>query len=54
MLEHYLTRNLPAGLEFLNDIVFDLRWTYNHDADELFKTIDPTLWYLTHNPWLIL
>jgi len=54
MLEHYSTRVLPSGLEFLAELAFDLRWTYNHKADELFKMLDPYLWELTHNPWLIL
>ncbi|MHB8281369.1 MAG: alpha-glucan family phosphorylase [bacterium] len=54
MLQHFSTRVLPAGLEFLAELAFDLRWTYNHRADELFKTLDPHLWSLTHNPYLII
>ena len=54
MLQHFSTRVLPAGLEFLAELSFDLRWTYNHRADELFKTLDPYLWELTHNPYLII
>ncbi len=54
MLQHFSTRVLPAGLEFLAELSFDLRWTYNHRADELFKALDPYLWELTHNPYLII
>jgi len=54
MLQHFSTRVLPSGLEFLAELSFDLRWTYNHKADELFKTLDPYLWELTHNPYLII
>jgi starch phosphorylase len=54
MLQHFSTRVLPAGLEFLAELSFDLRWTYNHRADELFETLDPYLWGLTHNPYLII
>ncbi len=32
----------------------DLRWSWNHAADELWEQLDPELWALTHNPWVVL
>ncbi|MGC8500837.1 MAG: alpha-glucan family phosphorylase [Leptospirillia bacterium] len=54
MLERYRTRDLPRGLEPLAELALDLRWTWNHRADELWNRLDPALWSLTKNPWLIL
>ncbi|HTS78465.1 MAG TPA: alpha-glucan family phosphorylase [Bryobacteraceae bacterium] len=38
----------------LRDLALDLRWTWNHAADELWARLDPDLWELTHNAWVIL
>jgi starch phosphorylase len=38
----------------LTELALDLRWTWNHAADALWSQLDPELWDLTHNPWLIL
>src|SRR5579862_8200781 len=38
----------------LTDLALDLRWSFNHSADQLWKRIDPDLWELTHNPWVVL
>lgn len=54
MLERYRTRDLPQGLEPLLEMALDLRWTWNHRADDLWSQLDPALWKLTKNPWLIL
>jgi starch phosphorylase len=32
----------------------DLRWSWNHAADDLWLQLDPALWNLTHNPWVVL
>lgn len=32
----------------------DLRWSWNHAADELWKQLEPDLWTQTHNPWVVL
>jgi starch phosphorylase len=31
----------------------DLRWSFNHSADQLWEQLDPELWELTHNPWVM-
>jgi glycogen phosphorylase len=38
----------------LTELALDLRWSFNHSADGLWETLDPELWELTHNPWLVL
>jgi len=38
----------------LTDLALDLRWSFNHSADQLWEQLDPELWELTHNPWVIL
>jgi glycogen phosphorylase len=44
----------PAISEALNDLALDLRWSFNHSADQLWAQLDPELWDLTHNPWVLL
>lgn len=53
-LSPFLSRSLPEGLEPLVELALDLRWTWSHASDKLWKTLDPEVWELTHNPWLIL
>jgi starch phosphorylase len=45
--------------ESLNDdalaqLALDVRWSWNHSADKLWQQLDPELWELTHNPWVVL
>ncbi len=46
--------DLPAALEDLRPLALDLRWSWSHVADALWRRIDETLWRHTRNPWLIL
>jgi glycogen phosphorylase len=48
---------LPAevdGFDVLAQLALDMRWSWNHEADELWSMLDPMLWDLTHNPWVVL
>ena len=38
----------------LAQLALDLRWTWSHSTDELWRRLDPELWDRTHNPWVIL
>ncbi|HLN50299.1 MAG TPA: alpha-glucan family phosphorylase, partial [Steroidobacteraceae bacterium] len=38
----------------LQRLALDLRWSWNHATDELWRQIDPELWARTHNPWVVL
>ena len=51
---HYLPRTLPEPLTGLTTLAIDLRWSWHHSADNLWKMVDPDLWEETRNPWLIL
>lgn len=42
------------GFDSLADLALDMRWSWNHAADEVWKQLDPELWKLTHNPWVVL
>ena len=41
----------PASLE---ELALNLRSSWNHRTDELWARLDPELWALTHNPWVVL
>jgi starch phosphorylase len=43
-----------AGFDSLAELALDMRWSWNHAADELWQQLDPALWQLTHNPWVVL
>jgi starch phosphorylase len=51
---YYLVPPLPEGLENLGEMALDLRWSWSHATDILWERIDPEIWALTRNPWLIL
>ena len=49
--------NLPAdieGFDSLAELALDLRWSWNHATDEVWRQLDPALWELTQNPWVVL
>ncbi|NII11083.1 alpha-glucan family phosphorylase [Oleiagrimonas sp. C23AA] len=50
----FVPRALPERLSALTGLALDLRWTWNHALDALWKRIDPELWARTENPWVIL
>ena len=50
----YLPRALPESLSGLATLAVDMRWSWNHAADVLWRKIDPKLWESTGNPWFIL
>ncbi len=42
------------GVDSLAELALDMRWSWNHGADEVWRQLDPALWDLTHNPWVVL
>ena len=44
----------PEGIEYLLELALDLRWSWDHSEDQLWAQLDPELWALTHNPWVVL
>jgi starch phosphorylase len=51
--------NSPAtadveGYASLAELALDLRWSWNHATDEVWRQLDPALWDFTQNPWVVL
>jgi glycogen phosphorylase len=44
----------PQGIEALTELAMDLRWTWNHGSDELWRRLDPEIWERTHHPSVVL
>ena len=42
------------GFDPLAELALDMHWYWNHSADEVWKELDPALWDLTYNPWVVL
>jgi starch phosphorylase len=36
------------------ELALDLRWTWNHSTDELWRELDREIWEATQNAWLVL
>jgi len=34
----------------LAELALDMRWTWNHATDQLWRQLDPVLWDRTHHP----
>jgi starch phosphorylase len=42
------------GFDSLSELALNLRWSWNHATDDLWRQLDPDLWESTHNPWVVL
>jgi glycogen phosphorylase len=42
------------GFDSLAELALDMRWSWNHATDEVWRKLDPELWEITHNPWVVL
>jgi starch phosphorylase len=50
-------RRVPAdveGFDSLAKLALDMRWSWNHCTDDVWRQLDPVQWELTHNPWGVL
>lgn len=50
----FLLRPLPAALEPLATLALDLRWTWSHAGDALWRGVNADVWDRTQNPWVTL
>jgi glycogen phosphorylase len=54
----YFLQDLPADLipltEQIADLATDLRWTWSHAGDAVWKAMDPQLWEQSENPFVVL
>jgi starch phosphorylase len=42
------------GFDSLAELALDMRWSWNHATDGVWRALDPVLWQLTQNPWVVL
>ncbi|MGD0522923.1 MAG: alpha-glucan family phosphorylase, partial [Terracidiphilus sp.] len=42
------------GFDSLAELALNMRWSWNHATDEVWPQLDPEVWEITHNPWLVL
>jgi glycogen phosphorylase len=42
------------GVEYLEELALDLRNSWEHGTDDIWKHLDEELWTRTHNPWVVL
>lgn len=42
------------GFDSLAELALNLRYSWNHATDKVWQQLDPALWELTHNPWVVL
>ena len=42
------------GFDSLAEMALDMRWSWNHATDNVWRQLDPELWKITHNPWVVL
>ncbi len=42
------------GFKALAELALNIRWSWNHATDEVWRMLDPKLWEITHNPWVVL
>ena len=43
-----------AGFDALAELALDMRSSWNHATDRVWRELDPVLWALTHSPWVVL
>jgi starch phosphorylase len=42
------------GFDLLAELALDMRSSWNHATDQVWRKLDPALWELTQNPWVVL
>ena len=52
-INSFLPTDIP-GVDSLAKLALDMRWSWNHATDEVWRKLDPALWEITHNPWVVL
>jgi len=54
---HPIYNLLPTeieGFDSLAELALDMRWSWNHATDGLWRQLDSRLWEITFNPWVVL
>ena len=53
-LEYSSSAEAPEGMGYLEELAFDLRNSWEHGADDIWRGLDAELWAATHNPQVVL
>jgi glycogen phosphorylase len=56
-VSHPIYSFLPTeveGFDSLAELALDMRWSWNHATDKVWRQLDPELWEITHSPWVVL
>ncbi|HSP66871.1 MAG TPA: alpha-glucan family phosphorylase [Bryobacteraceae bacterium] len=56
-VSHPIYTLLPTeigGFDSLAELALDMRWSWDHATDQVWRKLDPELWEITHNPWVVL
>jgi len=48
------TASTPIENLDYRELALDLQWCWDHAAEEVWQRLEPELWELTHNPWVVL
>jgi len=54
---HPIYNLLPTeieGFDSLAELALDMHWSWTHVSDRVWRQLDPDLWAITHNPWVVL
>ncbi|MBU1568118.1 MAG: alpha-glucan family phosphorylase [Proteobacteria bacterium] len=52
--KHTLIPTEIEGFDTLAELALDMRWSWDHATDEVWRQLDAKLWEITHNPWVVL
>jgi glycogen phosphorylase len=56
-VSHPIYNLLPTeieGFDSLAELALDMRWSWNHATNGVWRALDPLLWESTRNPWVVL
>src|SRR5215470_2296091 len=53
-LKYSSSAQTPEGMGYLEELAFDLRNSWEHGADDIWRRLDAELWTATHNPQVVL
>ncbi len=56
-VSHPIYNLLPTeieGFDNLAELALDMHWSWDHSTDEVWRQLDPKLWEITYNPWVVL
>lgn len=56
-ISHPLYNLLPTeieGFDSLAELALDMRWSWSHATDAVWRQLDAELWEITQNPWVVL